>query len=63
MDDLNEKKAFDARLDEQATEYEERTGKSFAEARSQALKKQWASETVNLTEMEYGYLVQGITQC
>lgn len=37
-----EKIAYDARLDAQAVEYEERTGESFAAARSRALKKQWA---------------------
>ena len=42
MHDLAEKMAYDAKLDAQAVEYEERTGKSFAAARSQALKKQWA---------------------
>lgn len=42
MDDLAEKMAYDAMLDAQAVEYEERTGKSFAAARSKALKKQWA---------------------
>ena len=61
MDDLAEKMAYDARLDEQAVEYEERTGKSFATARSRALKKQWASEMTRLTEKECGY-AQGITQ-